>query len=68
MNKKKKHRLEKRWWAFCHHQEEILDSVMFVGDGAFFILLLPLWIILDMIQWLMYLIGCWMIKKIPTTD
>ena len=68
MNKKKKHRLEKKWWAFCNNLEEKIESAMFLGDGVLFIPFLPIWIILKTIEWLMYLLGVWILRMIPTTD
>ena len=68
MTKKEKSKLNKKWWIFCDEIEEKIEYVMYEGDGLLFILLLPVWFILKTIQWLMYLLGYWLIKMIPTSD
>jgi hypothetical protein len=69
MKKKAKDRLQKRWWIFNDRLEDIISSIWLSDIGMlFFIITLPVSFILKTIQWLMYLIGFWTIKMIPTTD
>lgn len=66
MTKEEKNKLKKRWWLFCDSIEEKIESVSSFGDGILFILLLPVWFLLKMLQWLIYLLGNWAITLIPS--
>lgn len=68
MTNKEKQNLHKRWWVFCDNIEDKIEDTMSIGDGVLFLLLLPVWFILKTMQWLMYLVGSWIIKSLPTTD
>ena len=63
-----KKQLRIRWIIFHNRLEELMVPIMFFGDGAFFILFLPIWILLLAILWIIFLIGVRIIKMIPTKD
>ena len=57
-----KQKLKKKWWIICQNWEDKIENAACIGDGLFFILFLPIWIVLKTIQWLSWIIGCWVIK------
>ena len=68
MTKKERNQLEKKWHRVISNFEDKIENVAFIGDGLLFILFLPVWFILKTIQWLSWIVGYWIIRKIPTTE
>ena len=67
MNKKVKHRLEKRWWTFNDYLENLIERFFLTDIGmCLFFITIPIAFILKTMQWLLYLAGNWIIKAIPT--